>query len=80
MTEDQLEFIADSIFKRMLAKQEEWDKKFYAEADKDHLISEIVRLNLVKMDFVNNENYEAASKIQKEINKIREILNNNKLE
>ena len=45
-----------------------------------HLISEIIRLNIVKMDMVESEEYEQAGEIQKEINKLREALNNIKLE
>jgi UDP-2,3-diacylglucosamine pyrophosphatase LpxH len=80
MTDDQIEQLAELVFQKLLAKQEEWEQQFYVKADRDHLISEIVRLNVFKMEAVNNEEYEKASEIQKEINKLREILNNNKLE
>jgi protein-arginine kinase activator protein McsA len=80
MTEDQLERLAELVFQKLLAKQEEWDQQYNNKIDRNHLVAEIVRLNVVKMDLVNDEQYEEAGKIQKEINKIREILNNNKLE
>jgi UDP-2,3-diacylglucosamine pyrophosphatase LpxH len=80
MTDDQIEQLAELVFQKLLAKQDEWEQQFYVKADRDHLISEIVRLNVFKMEAVNNEEYEKASEIQKEINKLREILNNNKLE
>lgn len=80
MTEEQLERLAELIFQKLLAKQEEWDQQYNNKIDRNHLVAEIVRLNVVKMDLVNDERYEEAGKIQKEINKIREILNNNKLE
>ena len=75
MTDDQIEKLAELVFQKLLAKQDEWENEFYAKSDKDFLISEIVRLNIVKMEFVENENYEMASKTQKEINRIRETLN-----
>lgn len=80
MTNEDCEKIAELVFQKILAKQEEWENQLYAKVDRDHLIAEIVRLNLVKMESVRDENYEEAFKTQKEINRIREILNNNKLE
>jgi protein-arginine kinase activator protein McsA len=80
MTEDQIEQLAKLIFQKILAKQDEWEKQFYSKADRDFLISEIVRLNIFKIEAVENEEYEKASEIQKEINKLRESLNNEKLE
>ena len=80
MTEEQIERLAELVFQKLLAKQEEWDQQYNSKIDRNHLIAEIVRLNVVKMDLVNDEQYEEAGKIQKEINKIRELLNNNKLE
>jgi hypothetical protein len=80
MTEDQIEQLAEAVFRKILAKQEEWENQFYVKADRDFLIAEIVRLNVLKMDAVESEDYERASEIQKEINKLRESLNNKKLE
>ncbi len=80
MTEDQIEQLAELIFQKILAKQDEWEKQFYSKADRDFLIAEIVRLNIFKIEAVENEEYEKASEIQKEINKLRESLNNQKLE
>ena len=80
MTEEQIERLAELVFQKLLAKQEEWDQQYNSKIDRNHLIAEIVRLNVVKMDFVNDEEYEKASEIQKEINKLRELLNNKKLE
>jgi|LakMenE18May11ns_1017448.scaffolds.fasta_scaffold7469674_1 hypothetical protein len=80
MTEDQIEQLAELIFQKILAKQDEWEKQFYSKADRDFLIAEIVRLNIFKIEAVENEEYEKASEIQKEINKLRESLNNEKLE
>ena len=80
MTEDQIEQLAEAVFRKILAKQEEWENQFYVKADRDFLIAEIVRLNVLKMDAVESEDYERASEIQKEINKLRESLNNQRLE
>jgi UDP-2,3-diacylglucosamine pyrophosphatase LpxH len=80
MTEDQIEQLAEAVFRKILAKQEEWENQFYVKADRDFLIAEIVRLNVLKIDAVESEDYERASEIQKEINKLRESLNNKKLE
>jgi protein-arginine kinase activator protein McsA len=80
MTENQIEQLAELIFQKILAKQNEWEKQFYSKADRDFLIAEIVRLNIFKIEAVENEEYEKASEIQKEINKLRESLNNEKLE
>jgi UDP-2,3-diacylglucosamine pyrophosphatase LpxH len=80
MTEDQIEQLAEAVFQKILAKQEEWENQFYVKADRDFLIAEIVRLNVLKIDAVESEDYERASEIQKEINKLRESLNNKKLE
>lgn len=80
MTEEQIERLAELVFQKILAKQEEWENQFYIKADRDHLIAEIVRLNIFKIEAVESEDYEKASEIQKEINKLRELLNNKKLE
>jgi hypothetical protein len=80
MTEEEIEQLAEAVFQKILAKQEEWENQFYIKADRDQLIADIVRLNVFKAEAVENEDYEKASEIQKEINKLRELLNNKKLE
>ena len=55
MTEDQLERLAELVFQKLLAKQEEWDQQYNNKIDRNHLVAEIVRLNVVKMDLVNDE-------------------------
>ena len=80
MTEEQIEKLAEAVFQKILAKQEEWENQFYVKADRDFLIAEIVRLNIFKIEAVESEDYEKASEIQKEINKLRELLNDKKLE
>ena len=76
MTENQLEKIAEFIFRKLLAAQEQWEQQFYQKNDYDQLLSEIIRLNLVKADHITNENYEAAAIVQREINKTRELIKN----
>lgn len=80
MTEEEIEQLAEAVFQKILAKQEEWENQFYIKADRDQLIADIVRLNVFKAEAVENEDYEKASEIQKEINKLRELLNDKKLE
>ena len=80
MTEDQIEQLAEAVFQKILAKQDEWEKQFYVKADKDQLVADIVKLNVFKSEAVQSENYEKAAEIQKEINILRELLNNKKLE
>jgi protein-arginine kinase activator protein McsA len=80
MTEEQIEQIAEAVFQKILAKQDEWEKQFYSKADRDELIAEIVKLNIFKIEAVESEDYEKASEIQKQINKLRELLNNQRLE
>ena len=80
MTEEEIEQLAEAVFQKILAKQEEWENQFYIKADRDQLIADIVRLNVFKAEAVENEDYEKASEIQKEINKLRESLNDKKLE
>jgi protein-arginine kinase activator protein McsA len=80
MTEEQIEQIAEAVFQKILAKQDEWEKQFYSKADRDELIAEIVKLNIFKIEAVESEDYEKASEIQKQINKLRESLNNQRLE
>lgn len=76
MTEDQIEQLAELIFQKLLAMQDVWEAEYYVTTDREFYLSEIVRLNLVKMEAVETENYEMASETQKEINRIRELLKN----
>lgn len=80
MTEEEIERLAEAVFQKILSKQEEWEQQFYVNSDRDQLIADIVRLNVFKAEAVQSENYEKASELQKEINKLRELLNNKKLE
>ena len=82
MTDKDAEKIAELVFRKMVAKQEEWDAQHgqvYYESgvklsDKESMLSEIVALNLIKAAYIDTEEYEKAGEVQKEINKIRDRL------
>ncbi len=58
MTEEEIEQLAEAVFQKILAKQEEWENQFYIKADRDQLIADIVRLNVFKAEAVENEDYD----------------------
>lgn len=76
MTDQQVEQIAELVFQKMLAKQEEWDKAsgYTDTTARESILAEIVALSLVKADYIETENYEDASEIQKKINKLRDSM------
>lgn len=66
MTEEQIERIAELVFQKMVAKQEEWDNQ--------NAIQEIVRLNLVKAGYIDREEYLKANEIQKQIDNLKNSM------
>ena len=76
MTEQQIEQIAEAVFQKMLAKQEEWDKNsgYIATTARESILAEIVALNLVKSDYLAAEDYKKVDEIQKKINKLKSSL------
>ena len=76
MTDKQIEQLAELVFQKMLAKQAEWDKEngYIITTDREAILAEIVALSLVKTDYIEVENYEAAHKIQEKIKKLRDSL------
>jgi len=66
MTEGQIERIAELVFQKMVAKQEEWDNQ--------NAIQEIVRLNLVKAGYIDREEYLKANEIQKQIDNLKNSM------
>jgi len=76
MTEQQIEQIAEAVFQKMLAKQEEWDKAsgYIATTARESILAEIVALNLVKSDYLAAEDYKKVDEIQKKINKLKSSL------
>jgi hypothetical protein len=84
MTDEEIEKIAETIFQKMLAKQDQWDKEFItsistpAVIGRDAVINEITELNLMKAEFVKEEKYEEAYKVMKKIKILSDQLRNNK--
>jgi len=83
MTEEDIERLAELFFQKMLKKQEEWDKQFIEELGaastligRDAIIREITELNLIKLEFVKNEEYEKAYEVQKKIKELGSQLSN----
>lgn len=76
MKEEQMEYIAELIFQKMLKKQEEWDKEngYIATTARESILSEIVALNLIKSDYLDTEQYEKVNEIQQKINRLKESL------
>jgi len=76
MTDQQIEQIAEAVFQKMLAKQEEWDKAsgYIATTARESILAEIVALNLVKSDYLAAEDYKKVDEIQKKINKLKSSL------
>lgn len=66
MTNEDCEKIAELVFQKMVAKQDEWDNQ--------NAIQEIVRLNLVKAGFIDREEYLKANEIQKQIDNLKNSM------
>ena len=66
MTNEDCEKIAELVFQKMVAKQDEWDNQ--------NAIQEIVRLNLVKAGFIDREEYLKANEIQKKIDNLKNSM------
>ena len=75
MTEAQIELIAQSIFDKLIALQDNMERRYMYTSDNEAIIAEITALSLVKMDYIEIEDYEKASEIQKKINKLKNELN-----
>ena len=75
MTEAQIELIAQSIFDKLIALQDNMERQYMYTSDNEAIIAEITALSLVKMDYIEIEDYEKASEIQKKINKLKNELN-----
>jgi DNA primase large subunit len=81
MTEKEIERIAEAVFQKILKYQEDWfdsDINKYKTTDREAMIAELTALNLIKAEYLSNEEYELAADIQLRINNIREELKNNK--
>jgi hypothetical protein len=78
MDESYIERIAESVFQKLLAKQEEWDQHYHYESDRKVLIDKITALNLIKEQCVIDESYELAEELQSKIKSLTDQLKNNK--
>jgi len=91
MTKEELDYIAEQIFNRILEKQTEYDKEFKddlenmfienvneitKETKTEHLLGELARLHTMLASYVENEQYEKANIIKRKIELIQNKLNN----
>jgi hypothetical protein len=74
MTEGEIEMVAQLIFEKLIALQDDVERQYMYTSDNEAIIAEITALSLVKMDYIEVENYEGASEVQKKINKLRNEL------
>ena len=79
MTDEQIERLAELVFQKLLAKQNEWDEKFnrdiYTEIeipDSVHIAAQLAISEMLLKQYVEAEEYYMAGEIQKTI----ELLNN----
>lgn len=77
MSDEDIEKIASSVFQKLLAKQEEWDKHYYYASDRQTLIDKITALNLIKDQYIADEKYELAMEITGKIKIITDELAKN---
>ena len=77
MTDEDIEKIASSVFQKLLAKQEEWDKHYYYASDRQALIDKLNALTLVKIQYIADEKYELAAEITEKIKIITDELAKN---
>lgn len=77
MSDEDIEKIASSVFQKLLAKQEEWDKHYYYASDRQALIDKIIALKIVRDKYVADEKYELAAEIAEKINIITDELAKN---
>lgn len=77
MSDEDIEKIASSVFQKLLAKQEEWDKHYYYASDRQALIDKVTALKIVRDKYVADEKYELAAEIAEKINIITDELAKN---
>ena len=77
MSDEDIEKIASSVFQKLLAKQEEWDKHYYYASDRQALIDKITALNIIKDQYIADEKYELAMEINGKIKIITDELAKN---
>jgi hypothetical protein len=67
MTNEDCEKIAELVFQKMVALQDEWDAQ--------HSVQEIVRLTVLKAGYIDNEEYLKAAEVQKKIDNLKNGIN-----
>jgi hypothetical protein len=67
MTNEDCEKIVELVFQKMLAKQKEWDEQDF--------ILGMMRLTILKANYIKDEEYLKAAEIQKQIDDLK-ITNN----
>jgi protein-arginine kinase activator protein McsA len=77
MSDEDIEKIASSVFQKLLAKQEEWDKHYHYSSDRQALIDQVTALNIIKAQYVADEKYELAQEITDKIKAISDELAKN---
>jgi hypothetical protein len=77
MTDEDIEKIASSVFQKLLAKQEEWDKHYYYASDRQALIEKLNALTIVKDQYIADEKYRLAAEVAEKINIVLDELAKN---
>jgi len=77
MSNEDIEKIASSVFQKLLAKQEEWDKHYHYASDRQALIDQITALNIIKAQYIADEKYELVIEITGKIKAISDELAKN---
>ena len=80
MTPEEMETLAELIFKKMIAKQDEWDKEIVefvtSSIDRERITTEIDLLYKEKQKYLDVENYYMVVEIEKKIKKLGLELDN----
>ena len=80
MTPEEMETLAELIFQKMIAKQDEWDKEIVefvtSSIDRERIAEEINKLNLDKQKYLAAEDYYMVVEIEKKIKKLGLELDN----
>ena len=67
MTNEDCEKIAELVFQKMVALQNEWDAQ--------NSVQEIVRLTVLKAGYIDSEKYLKAAEVQKQIDNLKNSIN-----
>ena len=75
MNDADIERIAESVFQKLLAKQEEWDKHYYYGSDREALVKKIKALEIIKDQYVLDEKFNLAADVQSKLKVLIDELN-----